>query len=48
MTHRVEAAAAEGDRLAFTEACTSRDGTKILCIAMAELKDGSIAKQTVV
>jgi ketosteroid isomerase-like protein len=48
MTHTVEAAAADGDRLAFTEACTYPDGTKVLCIAMAELKDGSIAKQTVV
>lgn len=48
MTHAVEATAAEGDRLAFTEACTYPDGTRVLCIAMAELKDGSIARQTVV
>lgn len=48
MTHAVETTAAEGDRLAFTEACSYPDGTKVLCIAMAELKDGRIAKQTVV
>lgn len=48
MTHEVEAAALEGNRLAFTEACTYPDGTKVLCMTMAELKDGSIAKQTLV
>lgn len=48
MTHAVEATAADDHRLAFTEACTYPDGTKVLAITMAELKDGSIAKQTVV
>ncbi|WP_265519643.1 nuclear transport factor 2 family protein [Nitratireductor luteus] len=48
MTHAVEATAAEGERLAFTEACTYPDGTKVLCIAMADLKDGIIARQTIV
>lgn len=48
MTHEVEAAALEGDRLAFTEACTYPDGTKVLCMTMAELKQGSIARQTLV
>lgn len=48
MTHEVEASVADGDHLAFTEACTYPDGTRVLCIAMAKLKDGSIARQTVV
>jgi ketosteroid isomerase-like protein len=48
ITHSVEAAAAEGDSLAFTEACTYPAGTKVLRIAMAELRNGSIAKQTIV
>lgn len=48
MTHAVETAVADGNRLAFTEACSYPDGTKVLCMAMAELKDGSIARQTIV
>ena len=48
MTHDVEAAAFEGNRLAFTEACTYPDGTKVLCMAMAEVKDGSISRQSIV
>ena len=48
MTHVVEATATEGDRLALTEACTYPDGTKVLCMAMAEIKNGNITRQTVV
>lgn len=48
MTHRVEPSVAEGNRLAFTQACAYPDGMKVLCLAMCELKDGKIARQTVV
>ncbi len=48
MTHEVETAVAEGDRLAFTQACTYPDGAKVFCSAMIEIKGGKIARQTVV
>jgi len=48
MTHEVNSCVAEGNRLAFTQACAYPDGTKVLCLAMVELKGGKIAQQTVV
>ena len=48
MTHKVDTSIAEGDRLAFTQACTYPDGAKVFCAAMLELKGGKIAQQTVV
>lgn len=48
MTHQVESSTTEGDRLAFSQACAYPDGTKVLCLAMCELKGGKIARQTVV
>jgi hypothetical protein len=48
MTHRVETNIAEGDRLAFSQACAYPDGMKVLCLALCELKGGKIARQTVV
>jgi len=48
MTHKIETSIAEGDRLAFTQACAYPDGAKVLCVAMLELKGGKIAQQTVV
>ncbi len=48
MTHKVETAIAEGQRLAFTQACAYPDGAKVFCMAMLELKDGKIAAQTVI
>jgi ketosteroid isomerase-like protein len=48
MTHKVEATITEGNRLAFTQACTYPDGAKVFCLSMLELNDGKIAKQTVV
>ncbi len=33
MTHKVEVNVAEGDRLAFTQACTYPDGAKVFCVA---------------
>ena len=48
MTHRVDLSLTEGDRLAFTEDCTYPDGVKVFCMAAVDLKDGKIARQTVV
>jgi ketosteroid isomerase-like protein len=46
MTHKVEAGVADGDRLAFTQACAYPDGTRVFCSAMIELEAGKIARQT--
>ena len=48
MTHTVELGVADGDRLAFTQSCAYPDGLKVYCSAMIELKDGKIARQTMV
>ena len=48
MTHKVESAVTEGDRLAFTQACAYPDGAKVLCLSMLEFKDGVIARQLAV
>jgi hypothetical protein len=48
MTHNVESGLADGDRLAFTQACAYPDGARVFCAAMLELADGKISKQTVV
>jgi hypothetical protein len=48
MTHKIENGVAVGNRLAFTQSCAYPDGTKVFCSAMAELKGGKIARQTVV
>lgn len=48
MTHRVDEAVSEGDRLVFSQACAYPDGTKVFCLALCELKDRQIARQTVV
>jgi ketosteroid isomerase-like protein len=48
MTHKVDTSIAEGDRLAFTQACTYPDGAKVFCVAVVDLKGGKIAQQTVV
>ena len=48
MTHKIDTTIAEGDNLAFTQACAYPDGTKVFCAATLELKDGKIARQTVV
>jgi len=48
MTHTVEMGVADGDRLAFTQSCAYPDGLKVYCSAMLEIKDGKIARQTVV
>ena len=48
MTHKVETTITQGDGLAFTQACAYPDGTKVFCAAVLELKDGRIARQSVV
>jgi hypothetical protein len=48
MSHEVSSYVADGSRLAFTQACAYPDGTKVLCLAMMDLKDGRIAQQTIV
>jgi ketosteroid isomerase-like protein len=48
MSHHVEAGLANGQALAFTQACTYPDGTKVFCAAMLDIKDGKIVRQTAV
>ncbi len=48
MTHRVETIVAEGDRLAFMQACSYPEGGKVLALSTLELKDGRIVRQTAV
>ena len=48
MTHKVDVTIAEGDKLAFTQACAYPDGTKVYCMAEITLSGGLIARQTVV
>jgi len=48
MTHKVETGVADHDRLAYTESCAYPDGTKVFCSAMLELKNGLIARETMV
>ncbi len=48
MTHKVDATIAEGNRLAFTQACAYPDGTRVFCAAILDLSDGRITRQTVV
>jgi ketosteroid isomerase-like protein len=48
MTHEVAFTVAEGERLAFSQACTYPDGARVFCLAMVDLADGKIARQTLV
>ena len=48
MTHRVDVSIAEGDKLAFTQACAYPDGAKVFCAAIVRLEDGLITDQTIV
>jgi ketosteroid isomerase-like protein len=48
MTHKVDATIAEGDHLAFTQACAYPDGTRVFCAAVLDLSGGRIVRQTVV
>ena len=48
MTHQVQASLAQGNQIAFSQACAYPDGMKVLCFAICDLKGGKIARQTVV
>ena len=48
MTHQVENGIADGNRLAFTQACSYPDGARVFCAAVVELADGKISRQTAV
>jgi len=48
MTHKVETSVAAANQLAFSQACAYPDGAQVLCLAICDLKDGKIARQTVV
>ena len=48
MTHRLERVVVSGDTAAFTQACSYPDGTRVLCLAMLDLRAGLIVKQTAI
>ncbi len=48
MSHRIESGIADGRALAFTQACTYPDGTKVFCAAMLDIQGGKIVRQTAV
>jgi len=48
MVHRLERVVTGGDNAAFTQACSYPDGTQVLCMAMLDLRDGHIVRQTAV
>jgi ketosteroid isomerase-like protein len=48
MTHRVELGVADGDRLAFAQACTYPDGKQVVFSTVAELSGGKIMRQVAV
>jgi hypothetical protein len=48
MTHKLESGIADNNRIAFTQSCAYPDGTRVFCSTMIELRDGKIARQTVV
>jgi hypothetical protein len=43
MTHSVESAVADRDRLAYTQICTYPEGGRVVCSSMLELSGGRIA-----
>ena len=48
MSHHVEHGVADARGAAFSEACRYPDGTNVLCATVMELRDGQIARQTIV
>ena len=48
MTHDVAFGIAEGDKLAFTQACTYPDGKRVFCSTTLEMAGGKIARQVAV
>ena len=48
MTHRLERVVVSGDTAAFTQASRYPDGTRVLCLAMLDLRAGLIVRQTAI
>ena len=48
MTHSLERVVVSGDTAAFTQACSYPDGTRVLCLAMLDLRAGLIVRQTAI
>lgn len=48
MTHRLERVVSSGPTAAFTQGCEYPDGTKVLCLAMLDIRDGLIVRQTAI
>lgn len=46
MTHRIGREVVGEDRAAFDEECEYPDGTRVLCAAMLDVRDGKIVRQT--
>jgi ketosteroid isomerase-like protein len=46
MTHEVDPIVQQGDTAAFEQHCQYPDGSRVLCIAVLDLDDGHIARQT--
>jgi hypothetical protein len=46
MTHEVVDLVAIGERLSWTVRCQYPDGTRVLCMATAEVRDGRIVRQS--
>jgi hypothetical protein len=45
MTHRIENEVVSEERAAFNEACEYPDGTRVLCAATLQVRDGKIVRQ---
>ena len=45
MTHRIENEVVGAERVAFNEACEYPDGTRVLCAATLEVREGKISRQ---
>ena len=45
MTHRIENEVVGAERAAFNEACEYPDGTRVLCAATLEVRQGKISRQ---
>ena len=48
MTHEVGPVAVGPDSVGYAVRCTYGDGTKVLCVSAAQLRDGRIARETIV
>jgi len=45
MTHKVSGLVVEGDKASYVIDCQYPDGSKVLCLATLELRDGQIVRQ---